>query len=416
MNEQKMVDHLFRHQYGKMVAILTRLFGLSNLELVEDAIQDTFAQATQVFRKGMPENPEAWLTKAAKNRAIDLLRQTKAIKNRHEQYESGPGAILLNELFLDHEIEDSQLRMVFTACHPELQAQDQLSFALKTIAGFGTREIAAALLLKEETVKKRLSRARKTIAEKQLAFEIPSAIELPLRLQRVHEVIYLTFNEGFHSANKEQLIREDLCGEALRLCQLILKKELTRSGEGYALFALLCYHSSRLPGRVNERNELITLRDQDRSTWHVPLIQMGNSAMHKAIQYEGRSSFHFEAAIASEHVRSSSFEETNWEAILSWYEALEQQHPQPLTTLNKAIVLLQLKRTTEAKSLLDTLSSETLEQRAYLLHATIAEYHLVLGEVSQACLALGKALELVNNVSEKRHLEAKREQLRGLLK
>ncbi len=411
MNEQKMVDHLFRHQYGKMVAILTRLFGLSNLELVEDAIQDTFAQATQVFRKGMPENPEAWLTKAAKNRAIDLLRQTKAIKNRHEQYESGPGAILLNELFLDHEIEDSQLRMVFTACHPELQAQDQLSFALKTIAGFGTREIAAALLLKEETVKKRLSRARKTITEKQLAFEIPSAIELPLRLQRVHEVIYLTFNEGFHSANKNQLIREDLCGEALRLCQLILKKELTRSGEGYALFALLCYHSARLPGRVNERNELINLRDQDRSTWHVPLIQMGNSAMQKAMQYEGRSSFHFEAAIASEHVQSSSFEETNWEAILSWYEALEQLHPQPLTTLNKAIVLLQLQRTTEAKSLLDTLSSNTLEQRAYLLQATIAEYHLLLGEVSQAVLALGKALELVNNVSERRYLEAKLAQL-----
>jgi len=413
MNEQKMVDHLFRHQYGKMVAILTRLFGLSNLELVEDAIQDTFAQAVQVFGKAMPENPEAWLTKAAKNRAIDLLRQTKAIKNRHEQYESGPSAILLDDLFLDHEIEDSQLRMVFTACHPELQSQDQLSFALKTIAGFGTREIAAALLLKEETVKKRLSRARKTVAEKQLAFEIPTAKELPQRLHRVHEVIYLTFNEGFHSANKQQLIREDLCGEALRLCQLLLKKELMRTGEGYALFALLCFHSARLPSRVNEQNELITLRDQDRSKWHTPLIKMGNSAMRKAMEYEGHSSFQIEAAIAAEHVQAPSFEETNWEAILSWYEALELQHPQPLTALNKAIVLLQLKRSAEAKLLLDKLSPASLEQRAYLHHATVAEYYTLIGQVPQAIESLAKALELVNNESERRFLEAKMAQLRA---
>ena len=162
--ENQLVDHLFRHHYGKMVAILTRYFGLAQMETIEDAVQDTFIKTLQ-WRKELPDNPEAWLTRVAKNRTIDLLRSIKAEKNRIERINNGPNSIPLNELFLDHEIEDSQLRMIFVACHPSLKPQQQIAFALKTISGFSTKEIAAALLTKEETISKRLQRARKTIQE-----------------------------------------------------------------------------------------------------------------------------------------------------------------------------------------------------------------------------------------------------------
>ena len=153
MTHQKIVDHLFRHQYGKMVSILTRIFGLSNIEIIEDAVQDTFTKAILKWRNQVPPNPEAWLTKAARNRAIDLLRQIKAEQTRFTKINSGASAIYLNDLFLDHEIEDSQLRMIFVACHPQLDSKEQIAFALKTISGFSTMEIAAALLTKEETIK-----------------------------------------------------------------------------------------------------------------------------------------------------------------------------------------------------------------------------------------------------------------------
>ncbi len=196
MGTQNKLDHLFRHQYGKMVSILTRIFGLANLEIIEDAVQDTFIKAMVAWRNGMPENPEAWLTKAAKNRTIDLFRKLSADKKRLPKITSGPSAIALNDLFLDTEIEDSQLRMIFTACHPILNPKDQLSFALKTVSGFSAKEIASALLLKEETVKKRLMRARKSIAEQNVSFQIPQGKDLPERLSRVLEVLYLIFNEG----------------------------------------------------------------------------------------------------------------------------------------------------------------------------------------------------------------------------
>lgn len=221
--ESKM-DHLFRHQYGKMVSILTRIFGLSNLELIEDAVQDTFLKASIKWRNRIPENPEAWLTTASKNRVIDLLRKLTSENNAIDKIASGTSSISINNLFLDEEIEDSQLRMIFTACHPSLKPQDQIAFALKTISGFSGKEISAALLLNEDTVKKRLQRARTTIKNKMISFDLPESKSLQKRLNRVHEAIYLIFNEGFHSLKKDTLIRQELCGEALRLCKLILKK------------------------------------------------------------------------------------------------------------------------------------------------------------------------------------------------
>jgi len=280
--EHKIVDHLFRHHYGKMVAILTRFFGLSHIETIEDAVQDTFVKATLQWRKKLPDNPEAWLNKVAKNRTVDLLRSIKAAKNRDNKLVAENPEMQLKELFLDHEIEDSQLRMIFVACHPKLTPKEQIAFALKTISGFSTKEIAAALLSKEDTVAKRLRRARQTIIANNLQFDFPPANQIHDRMARVMEVLYLTFNEGFHSTNKDKLIREDLCGEAIRLCKLLLKKPKFRSGTLYALFALFCFHASRLESKTNAAKEIVDIKEQERNTWFRPLINLGNGAMNKA--------------------------------------------------------------------------------------------------------------------------------------
>jgi len=412
--EHKIVDHLFRHHYGKMVAILTRYFGLSHLETIEDAVQDTFIKATLQWRKQLPDNPEAWLTKVAKNRTIDLLRSIKAEKNRVEKFMPVESSIPFNELFLNHEIEDSQLRMIFVACHPSLNPKEQIAFALKTISGFSTKEIAAALLIKEDTIAKRIRRAKRTIIKNNLAFDFPHPNEVNGRLVRVMEVIYLTFNEGFHSTNKEKLIREDLCGEALRLCKLLLKKEKFRSGSMYALFGLLCFHASRLETKTNAINEIVDIREQDRKKWYFPLIQMGNEAMNKAIEYRDVSIYHYEAVIAAEHIKAKSFEETNWENILNWYTELQDLQPNSFTLLNIAIVNLQLNNFETVIAILETLPISDLEQRAYLFYGCYSEYYAKRNDIVLAISYLDKAISKTSNNLEKAYLERKKEGFRKL--
>ena len=406
--EQKMIDHLFRHQYGKMVSILTRIFGLAHLETIEDAVQDTFVTAMLSWRNKIPENPEAWLTKAAKNRMIDLFRKLSAEQKRIPKIDSGPGAMTIYDLFLDTEIEDSQLRMIFAACHPELNPREQIAFALKTISGFSTKEIASALLLKEETIKKRLSRARKVVQEKTISFEIPQGQELPMRLNRVLEILYLIFNEGFHSNKKDILIRQELCGEAIRLCKMLLKNEFTNSSASYSLFALMCFQSARLKSKVNDQNEIIDLKNQDRSLWYFPLIVLGNNAMNKAVQSSEYSSYHYEAAIAAEHLKASSFEETNWDKILMWYEQLYELQASPVTLLNIAVVQLQRGAFELADQILQKIDPGELEQRAYLYYGALAEYFINKNQSEQAIESINTALKLVVNDAERNYLMKKK--------
>ena len=406
-----MIDHLFRHQYGKMVSILTRIFGLEHLETIEDAVQDTFANAVMRWRDQIPDNPEGWLTQAAKNRAIDLLRKIKADHNRTTKFEQPPSTLQIDELFLEDEIADSQLRMIFTACHPVLDPKDQIAFALKTVAGFGTHEIAASLLLKKETVKKRLSRARKVIKEKEIAFSIPTGAGLQVRLDQVHRILYLIFNEGFHSGQKELLIRKDLCGEALRLIQLILKKPQLRSGGGYALFGLMCFHASRLESKVSDEMEIIDLRNQDRTKWYFPLVRMGNMAMKTALNYHERTIYHYEAAIAEIHLRAGSFAETNWEQILSYYLQMNKLYPSTLNLLNIAVVLLELGRLEEVGEWLEMVRPQDLEQRVYLYHGTYAEYYIASGKLDKARECLDLAIAEVSNQAELEYLQNKRNKL-----
>ncbi len=412
--EPQVIDHLFRHQYGKMVAILSRLFGLQHLELIEDAVQDTFTKATLQWRTNIPDNPEAWLVQAAKNRSIDLLRKLKADKDRYQEITSGSSAIHLNDLFLDHEIEDSQLRMIFVACHPSLHPNDQVAFALKTISGFSMKEIAAALLQKDESIKKRLVRARKSIIDQRIVMDYPSIEKVQGRMQNVMDVIYLTFNEGFHSSSKNELIRRDLCAEAIRLTKLLLKKEKFRSGKLYALFALMCFHSARLPAKINASNEIIDLEHQDRSKWNYQFVFVANDAMFKAMEYqEPLSTFHYEAAIAAEHIKAPSFSETNWEKVKYWYEELDDLRPTNYTKLNLALVNIQLKLFDRAWELLDGLNEESFSQRAYLVLGAYSRFFEAKGNNELALEYLNKAIDKVSNEQEKTYLLNRRGTLKN---
>lgn len=405
------MDHLFRHHYGKMVSVLVRIFGVSHLETIEDAVQDTFIKALSAWRSSKPENPEAWLTTAAKNRVLDIFRKLKAEKQRFPQLEQGNASIPINELFLDTEIADSQLRMIFTACHPELQKQDRLAFSLKAISGFTTREIASALLTKDDTIKKRLGRARKTISESQISFEIPSGKQLPKRLESVHEVIYLIFNEGFHSNRSDILIRKELCGEAMRLCKMLLSNEGVRNDDSYALFALMCFHAARIDSKVNKAGEIVDLSRQDRSLWYFPLIQLGNEAMNKAVANSCFSKYHYEASIACEHLRAPTYESTDWSRILNWYLKLYELNPGHLTGLNVAFSYLKQEKLEEAAEWLTKIEPAALEQRSYLYYGTMAELYRMRGESTKALNCLDLALSTVSNEKERSYLEKKKMEL-----
>ena len=390
-----------------MVATLSKIFGLSHLESIEDAVQDTFLKASIKWRNTLPENPEAWLTQAAKHRVIDLIRQINSQKKRHEQVLHGAISLEINEYFLDHEVADSQLRMIFVACHPAFSKEEQIAFALKAISGFSMKEIAVALLQKEETIKKRLSRARKKILDLNITLTYPEPNEIQVRMSGVLQIIYLIFNEGFHSTKSDALINKDLCGEAIRLCKLLLVKENFRSGQVYALFALLCFHASRLESKIVD-NKIIDLEHQDRSKWHLPLIVLANDALHMAMQYPDKSVYHYEAAIASEHVRAIKFENTNWQNILSYYQEMYHLMPTNSILLSKATIYLQLNKLNEAKELLDCINPEKLSLRKYLFYGCYGDFYTKSGQLTLALKKLDLAIQSCTNQLEKEYLVGKK--------
>ena len=412
--DQQLIDHLFRHQSGKMVSVLTRIFGLKHLDIIEDAVQDTFVKASISWRRQLPDNPEAWLVQASKNRVLDIFKRLQTEKKNLPLLRQGIDTIAIHELFLETEVEDAQLRMIFTACHPKLDPRDRISFALKTVSGFSTCEIASALLMKEQSVHKRLHRARKAVQKSKMDFRIPRGQELPARLESVLEVIYLIFNEGFHSNRAETLVRKDLCIEAMRLCQLLLKKEQTRSSNVYALLALMAFHAARLDTKTDEDNVLHDLKSQDRGKWHYPFVELGNTMMNKAVKDEFFSPYHYEAAIAAEHVKARRYEDTNWDKILYWYQCMFELQPLPIYLLTMAVVCIQKADYSTAKAYLDQIQPAQLNQRAYLFYGAMADYHLGLNENKKAIDQLEIALKSVQNKQEKDYLLRKKQQLVNL--
>jgi RNA polymerase sigma-70 factor (ECF subfamily) len=337
--------HLFRHESARMIAALTRVFGVHNLELAEDVVQDALCRALEVWKlRGIPENPSAWLMATAKNRAIDVLRRERRARDfapevgrwLETEWTLTPA---MEELFAPGALRDDVLRMMFSACHPSLAEEAQVALVLNIVCGFGVDEIAAAFLSTHAAIEKRIVRAKKTLctASKRL-FDLadPDCAE---RLSTVERAVYLLFNEGYHGASSESAVRSELCHEAMRLGSLLLAHEATSRPSSRALAALMCLHAARLPGRVDSSGNLSTLLEQDRSRWDAALIAEGLRLLDASASGEDVTEYHVEAGIAAVHASAQRAEDTDWGAIVTLYDRLLALRPSPVVALNRAIAV-----------------------------------------------------------------------------
>src|SRR5687767_8399403 len=326
-----------------MISVLSKLLGLQHLDKAQDIVQDTLIQAMNTWSfNGLPDNPSAWLYQVAKNKAIDTLRREKKFKEISPNY----GYLLqseytlsttVNHLFSEDEIEDSQLKMIFACCHPSIASDSQIALALKTLCGLGTAEIAKAFLTNEETITKRIYRAKEKIRIENIQLEMPGEEEMANRLNAVLQSLYLLFNEGYNSSHPDLLIREELCEEAMRLNYLLTNHLITNRPKTKALLALMCFQASRLQSRLGDKGNIILLKYQDRNKWFHPLMEKGFYYMDASIEEFENSTYHLEAAIASLHASAKTFEETDWKGILFLYEKLYEMNPTPVVELNKTI-------------------------------------------------------------------------------
>jgi len=406
----QLVDHLFRHESGKMVSVLSRLLGLQNIETAQDIVQDTLLQAMSTWSfGGVPENPPAWLHKVARNKAIDYLRREKRFREISSKYSSllqseYSLSTFVSQLFLENEIQDSQLRMIFACCHPSIPEDSQIAFVLKTLCGLSVNEIARAYLTNEETIAKRIYRAREKIRLESIQLEVPQGQELPGRLDVVLKSIYLLFNEGYNSSQPDLLIRDDLCFEAVRLCYLLSENPLTNFSRTRALMALLCFQSSRLQSRLDQNGHIILLQNQDRTQWNRDLIQRGFYYLNAATDNMESTKYHFEAAIASIHAASCSFEQTDWKSIYHLYEAYYKLEPGPIVALNKAIASAYA--ISRENALNELLQIKGLEHY-YLFYASAGEMYLELNKKTEAKKFFEKACSLTTSLIEQQLLQEK---------
>jgi RNA polymerase sigma-70 factor (ECF subfamily) len=394
-NVQQLVDHLFRHEAGRMAAVLTRFLGTENLDTAQDLVQDTLLKAMEIWRfRGVPDNPSAWLYKVAHNKAIDWVRsgqrQSKLIFGQQENIKSVWDLYSPNEaLFQEDEIQDSVLRMMFACCHPTIPLESQIALTLKTLGGLSAGEIANAFLTSEETIAKRIYRAKEKIKEEKIKLEPPGLFELPHRLDSVLHVLYLLFNEGYHSFHNDTLIREDLCEEAMRLTFLLAQHKATSLPKVNALMALMCLQSSRFAARTGDLGEIILLEDQDRAKWSKPLIEQGLDFLSKASVGNILSEYHVEASIASIHALALRFEETQWDKLLNLYETLHELKPGPMVSFNRAIAI-GYARSPEAG--IHALQKITSLQEHYLYLTAIGNFYLLKRDAVKAKSFLEKAL------------------------
>ena len=414
-NIHNLTNQLFRQESGKLVSLLTKIFGTENLETAEDVVQQTFVKALNSWQQsGIPENPAGWLFRVAKNNAIDIIR-----KNRHSiQYDfSGDERSLLkseytlsstmDNLWNEELINDDLLRMMFACCHPGISQENQITIILKSLCGFSTAEIAKAFITSEDTISKRLYRTKEFFRAHKVPFEIPSVDELKNRTRTVLSVIYLLFNEGYYSTNHEQLIRKDLIREALFLCKLLTENQHTHLPEVYALMALMCFHSARSESRVTEEGEIILLPHQDRSKWDRELIARGNEYMGKASFGTLVTSYHVEAAIAYEHCIARTYAETNWPLILDYYTWICIFYPSPVTELNKVVAVMQVNGPAAALQELENIKDKSRLESYYLYYSILGEIHMKLDNPAGAGKYFDKAIALAPSEMEKKMLREK---------
>ena len=392
-----------------MLAVLVKLFGLSQVEIAEDIVQETLLSALETWKlKGLPDDPRAWLYRAAKNRTIDYLRRERNFKTRiAPNFQQGSSPIetsWLDGYFLDTEIEDAQLRMMFASCHPAIPIESQLALMLRTLCGLSTQEIAAAFLLPSDSIVKRLYRAKEKIRLEKLSLEVPSGNDLLPRLDAVLHAVYLLFNEGYKSAFSDEVIRRDLCVEAIRLGTLLARHSLSNQPKTHALLALMCFHAARLDTRLNPEGGIILLERQDRSAWNQQLIGLAYSHFKQSSQGEDLSAYHLEAAIASYHAVAPSFEQTNWQAIFYCYNLLYALNPSPIIALNRAIARGYAEGPVAG---IEALLNITDLQQHYLYHTALGDFYTKKGDAKTAHAAYERALNLVNLSAERKVIEQK---------
>lgn len=404
-----LIDSLFRHESGKLVASLTRFLGLAQLELVEDAVQEALVKAVQQWPyRGIPEQPTAWLWQVAKNQAIDRLRREKTLATKLSQFVQVIDQYAhLSEPQLADEIRDSMLRLIFTCCHPLIPPEAQVALTLKTICGFSIPEIARAFLIPEATVAKRLVRAKQKIREASLPYEVPQGSELSARLGMVQEVLYLLFNEGYSASQGDRLIRWELCREAMRLTGLLAEHPAGNTAQTHALLALMLLHAARLNARQDEQGQLLSLAEQDRSQWDKAMILRGLHHLEQATTIQELSEYHLQAGIAACHCVAAAYAATDWSGILHLYDLLLKLNPSPVIALNRAVALAEVYGAAAGLEAIRQIQDSAAINNYHFFYATRAELHVKLGDYESARHDYEQALTLTGVPSERDFLAGK---------
>ena len=395
-----------------MVSALTRIFGVHNLALAEDVVQDSLCRALEVWKfQGVPDNPSAWLMATAKHRALDLLRRERTARVfapdltrlLETEWTLAP---TLSELFSEHEIKDDLLRMMFTCCHPDLAEEAQIALILNILCGFSVAETASAFLSSHAAMEKRLQRGKATLGSSPALFDMNGgALGVAERLGAVQRALYLLFNEGYHGAHPETAVRRELCVEALRLSALLLEHPATELPETYALCALLCLDAARLPGRVDAEGNLGPLDERARSAWDRELIAQGLRLLDRSATGTRVSEYHVEAAIAAEHAAAASTESTNWARVVELYDLLFQLRPNPVIALNRAIALGQRDGPERGLEALASIQHAERLARYPFYFAALGDLESRAGRPEHAARHFRAALGVARNPAERRFFE-----------
>ncbi len=392
-----------------MLAALTRIFGPDHLELAEDVVQEALIQALRSWpMNGVPDNPSAWLVQVAKRRALDVVRRESSLRAREqavrESLENDP-ALAPDEREFDAALDDDQLRLVFMCCHPAVPPESRVALTLKLVGGFGVSEIGRAFLAGEGAVLQRLVRAKRRIRESEVPFAVAEAGELPARLDAVLEVLYLMFNEGHLATEGAELLRLDLCQEAIRLATVLAGSEATSEPRVHALLALFLFQGARMATRVDARGEIVLLADQDRARWDRQMIERGVWHLMRAAAGDSLTTYHVEAEIASCHALASSYTETDWARIVRSYDVLLAMHASPLVALNRAVAIGELEGAESGLRALEELRESAVLTGYYLLPAARGELLSRVGDGEGAVAAFANALELARTGPVRRFLE-----------
>lgn len=408
----ELAEHLFRQESGRLVSTLTRLFGSARLGLAEDMAQEALLRALQTWPYyGVPANPAAWLTQTAKNLALDYLRREGSFQRKAPEialwaHLTTGGKMPLVPV-LPGEISDDVLRLMFICCHPALPAEGRVALALRTLCGFSEAEIATAFLVKESAIAKRLTRVRAQIRELEIPFEIPAGHELVPRLESVLQTIYLVFNEGYKASHGPQLVRKDLCLEAIRLATLVAEHDQVSSPEVFAMLALMLLNAARLDARTNQAGELLRLNEQDRGLWDQEMIARGFLCLQKSAAGPSVRPVHFEAAIAACHCRVMDYAQTDWQQILSLYDQMQALGFSPVSALNRVVAVSEVSGPEAALRELDDLARSPAHGALtsyYLFYSVRGDLKMKLGHAHEARKQFQQGLALTTSSVEQAFL------------